>query len=173
MVASKSEPSHLESLELSDATLKKPMDLDVYRCMAAAGVDKHPIEDDDLASLDGAMKYVHTEILTEHLQNPIREFRKYNIDVITRHRMKIQNPATVLGTANAVQGEFGQFITYDFGEATNPAQIPMLQDQALVFLSSLTVVLASFAFHSRFHWNRVTSWGCNLAQPFGSKHAAC
>ena len=117
--------------KLGDAVLEgAPLEMDFYRSMAEAAVDTHPMEDDDIADMCGALKYVHTEILTEHLQSPIRQTRKYSIDVITRHRMKIKNPVTILKTPNALQGEFGQFITYDFGKATNPAQLPMIQDQA-------------------------------------------
>lgn len=117
--------------KLGDAVLDgAPLEMDFYRSMAEAAVDTHPMEDDDIADMCGALKYVHTEILTEHLQSPIRQTRKYSIDVITRHRMKIKNPRTILKTPNALQGEFGQFITYDFGKATNPAQLPMIQDQA-------------------------------------------
>lgn len=131
-VANTAEPKTVPKANagLSSSMLKKAFDIDVFRCMAAAGVDTHPMEDDDIASLDGAIKYVHTEILTEHLQNPIRDTRKYNIDVVTRHRMKVLNPDTILGTPHAVQGEFGQFITYDFGKATNPDQMPIIQEQA-------------------------------------------
>ncbi|CAK9026228.1 unnamed protein product [Durusdinium trenchii] len=130
-VANTAEPKTVPKANagLSSSMLKKAFDIDVFRCMAAAGVDAHPMEDDDIASLDGAIKYVHTEILTEHLQNPIRDTRKYNIDVVTRHRMKVLNPDTILGTPHAVQGEFGQFITYDFGKATNPDQMPIIQEQ--------------------------------------------
>ena len=104
-------------------------DFDIYRCMAGSAVDTHAMEDDDIADLTGALKYVHTEILTEHLQSPIRQTRKYGIDVVTRHRMKFKNPSTVQKTPNALQGEFSQFVTYDFGKATNPAQMPIIKEQ--------------------------------------------
>ena len=117
---------------MNDDVLEHPQDFDVYRCMAAAAVDTHPMEDDDIADLAGAVKYVHTEILTEHLQSPIRQTRKYAIDAVTRHRMKFKNPSTVQGTTHALQGEFSQFVTYDFGQATNPAQLPIIQEQAWI-----------------------------------------
>lgn len=110
--------------------LKTAMSLDVYRSMAGSAVDTHFMADDDIADLTGAIKYVHTEILTEHLQSPIRQTRKYGIDVVTRHRMQFKNPSTVLKTSNALQGEFSQFVTYDFGQATNPAQFPVIKEQA-------------------------------------------
>ena len=110
--------------------LDEPMSFDVYRCMAAAAVDTHPMEDDDLADLAGAIKYVHTEILTEHLQSPIRTSRKYHVDAITAHRFRIKNPSTILHRSDALQGEFGAFVTYDWGKATNPAQLPMIADKA-------------------------------------------
>ena len=45
-------------------------DFDIYRCMAGSAVDTHAMEDDDIADLTGALKYVHTEILTETLAEP-------------------------------------------------------------------------------------------------------
>ena len=104
-------------------------DFDIYRCMAGSAVDTHAMDDDDIADLTGALKYVRTEILTEHLQSPIRQTRKYGIDVVTRHRIKFKNPSTVQKTPNALQGEFSQFVTYDFGKATNPAQMPIIKEQ--------------------------------------------
>ena len=117
-------------LKVSQALLDSPMSFDVYRCMAAAAVDTHPMEDDDIADLAGAIKYVHTEILTEHLQSPIRTGRKYHVDAITAHRFRIKNPRTILHQADALQGEFGAFVTYDWGQATNPAQLPMIANKA-------------------------------------------
>ena len=118
------------SLKVSKTLLDAPMSFDVYRCMAAAAVDTHPMEDDDIADLAGAIKYVHTEILTEHLQSPIRTSRKYHVDAITAHRFRIKNPSTILHKPDALQGEFGAFVTYDWGKATNPAQIPMIAEKA-------------------------------------------
>ena len=118
------------ALKESPTLLDKPMSFDVYRCMAAAAVDTHPMEDDDIADLAGAIKYVHTEILTEHLQSPIRTSRKYHVDAITAHRFRIKNPSTILHRSDALQGEFGAFVTYDWGKATNPAQLPMIADKA-------------------------------------------
>ncbi|CAJ1336035.1 unnamed protein product [Effrenium voratum] len=151
--------------ELGDAVLDTPMTLDVYRCMAAAAVDTHPFEDDDIADLTGALKYVHTEILTEHLQSPIRTTRKYAIDAFTVHRLRIKNPKTVLHTTKALQGEFSQFVTYDFGQATNPAQLPMLAEQGdFVGIAPCTDLHCDVRFPSQrpYSWLSLGNWCPNL-----------
>ncbi|CAE8726659.1 unnamed protein product [Polarella glacialis] len=102
------------------------LSFDIFRSMAAAAVDTHPMEDDDVADLGGVLKYVHTEILTEHLQNPLRINRKYDIDSLAAHRYKIKNTQELLNSDVQTQGEFGQFVTFDWGQATNTAQLPML-----------------------------------------------
>lgn len=101
--------------------------IDLYRAMEGAAVDVLPIEDDNMADLGGVMKYIHTEIIVEHGGDPLRKARKYNIDVITRHRYKVKNSEKVIRGEIMGMGEFGPFVTYDWGQATNLDQIPMLQ----------------------------------------------
>jgi len=108
----------------------KPADVlyfDMYRAMASSAVDSHLMEDDDMADLGGVIKYIHTEILTEHMGDPLRTSRKYNIDVLTRHRYKIHNTDKLLKSPVMAQAEFGQFVTYDWGQATNTQQMAMFQ----------------------------------------------
>ncbi|CAE7569011.1 unnamed protein product [Symbiodinium natans] len=153
------------ALKESPTLLDKPMSFDVYRCMAAAAVDTHPMEDDDIADLAGAIKYVHTEILTEHLQSPIRTSRKYHVDAITAHRFRIKNPSTILHRSDALQGEFGAFVTYDWGKATNPAQLPMIADKGnFVGIAPCTNLHCDVRFprHMPYSWLSLGNWCPNL-----------
>lgn len=152
--------------QMTDEVLEEAQDFDIYRCMAGSAVDTHAMEDDDIADLTGALKYVHTEILTEHLQSPIRQTRKYGIDVVTRHRMKFKNPSTVQKTPNALQGEFSQFVTYDFGKATNPAQLPMIKEQGdFVGIAPCTDLKCDVRFPSPkpYSWLSMGNWCPNLS----------
>lgn len=102
--------------------------IDIFRAMSEADVDKYFVEDDDIADLGGVLKYVHTETIAEHLLPPLRQRRKYDIDCITRHRYKVRNPPALLGPGGPKEKvDFGQFVTYDYGVATNLAQIPMIK----------------------------------------------
>lgn len=95
------------------------IEMDLYRAMAGAAVGKNREENDDLADLYGALKYVHTEAITEHaLSPPTRTTRKNNIDVISKFRFKIKNTAQLLGTQHSQAVDFGPFQAYDNGEAT-------------------------------------------------------
>jgi len=99
--------------------------IDIFRAMKCSNTDSWTTEDDDMADLGGVTKYIHTEILTEHLLDPFRPDRKYSIGCLRRQRYRILNPPELLSSAAVL--DFGQFVTYDFGVATNPAQIGMLQ----------------------------------------------
>lgn len=100
--------------------------LDTFRAMKTSEVQHYPLEDDDIADLGGVLKYVHTEAIMEHLLPPDRRERKYGLDCITQHRFKIRNPPALL-TSGGNHVDFGQFVTYDYGVATNSAQHPMIQ----------------------------------------------
>mmetsp|Transcript_81356 Transcript_81356/g.264014 ORF Transcript_81356/g.264014 Transcript_81356/m.264014 type:complete len:810 (-) Transcript_81356:34-2463(-) len=97
-------------------------------CVAAKLVVVLPCGLDDMADLGGAIKYIHTEMLTEHYADPLRTTRKYGIDVLTRKRYKIKNTEALLKSPQQAMGEFGQFVTYDWGQATNPGQYAMFKD---------------------------------------------
>jgi hypothetical protein len=99
--------------------------IDMFRAMQASAAEQEETMDDDVADLGGDLKYVHTELITEHLADPLRLSRKYNIDCIRRQRYKIRNPTSMSNATDFV--DFGPFITFDFGMATNPAQVPLLQ----------------------------------------------
>uniref|UniRef100_A0A7S0B9M5 Apple domain-containing protein n=1 Tax=Pyrodinium bahamense TaxID=73915 RepID=A0A7S0B9M5_9DINO len=94
--------------------------MDLFRAMPAAVASAQPTEDNDLADVGGVLKYIHTELLTEHLGDPLRKQRKYNIDSIRKQRFKLRNPDSLLQSTPFP--DFGPFVTYDWGEATNKAQ---------------------------------------------------
>ena len=102
--------------------VSKVLEFDIYRAMPASGVDMHPLEDDDVADLGGVLKYIVTEIIIESQGNPHRDSRKYGINSINRHRFKIRNPDALLASDHVAYGEFGQFVTYDWGKASNLGQ---------------------------------------------------
>lgn len=101
--------------------------IDIFRAMKAAAADDQESLDDDMADILGDVKYVHTELLTEHLLDPARQSRKYDIDCIRKQRYVFRNPAALVGSGQSPLQDFGPFITYDFGVATNPDQVATLQ----------------------------------------------
>jgi hypothetical protein len=108
--------------------VNKVVEFDIYRAMVASGLDMHPMEDDDVADLGGVLKYIITEIIVESQGNPDRSTRKYGINSITKHRFKLRNPDALLENSEHVAyGEFGQFVTYDWGKASNLDQEYMLK----------------------------------------------
>jgi len=100
--------------------------LDLFRAVPGAVADGNLTEDNDLADLAGVLKYLHTEILTEHLGDPGRTSRKYGIDSIRRQRLAIRNPDVLLSSTPVP--DFGRFVTYDFGEATNKAEWSLFEE---------------------------------------------
>jgi len=117
-------PSQVDSVD--SGTTDPVIVLDTFRAMRSSQVERSPVENDDLADLGGVLKYVHTEAIMEHLLPPDRRERKYGLDCITRHRFKIRNPEALLTQGNNMV-DFGQFITYDYGVATNPIQQSVIQ----------------------------------------------
>ena len=107
--------------------LSKVTEVDIYRAMEASQVDMHPLEDDNVADLGGVLKYIVTEIIVESRGNPSRTTRKYDINSISQHRFKVRNPDALLESSKVAYGEFGQFVTYDSGRATNKDQEDMLK----------------------------------------------
>jgi len=105
---------------------RNAIEMDFFRAMNGAKVGVFTLEDNDLASLIGTLKYVHTEVLAEHLIGPpARTSRKYGIDVIARSRFSVLNPSSLLSpTSGLVRNvDFGPFVTFDSGVATNTGQL--------------------------------------------------
>ncbi|CAK9054708.1 Hypothetical protein SCF082_LOCUS29669 [Durusdinium trenchii] len=85
------------------------------------GKETLPVSNNNLADVLGVLRYVHQEVIVEHVAgNPERETRKYDIDAFAHYRMKIRNPDTILKDPSkmAIPG-FGGFGAFDFGVATS------------------------------------------------------
>lgn len=83
-----------------------------------------------MADLVGAMKYVHSEVIAEHtIADFDRKLRKYSIDTIARWRILFQNPGVITGMNQApmIFADFGPFITFDYGQATNLEPLQLLE----------------------------------------------
>eukprot|EP00428_Durinskia_dybowskii_P034309 CAMPEP_0170262948 /NCGR_PEP_ID=MMETSP0116_2-20130129/31357_1 /TAXON_ID=400756 /ORGANISM="Durinskia baltica, Strain CSIRO CS-38" /LENGTH=512 /DNA_ID=CAMNT_0010514017 /DNA_START=54 /DNA_END=1590 /DNA_ORIENTATION=- len=107
------------------------LELDLFRAMPQVGIGKWPLQNFNLASEAGVIKYVHTEVIAEHiLGSPERTTRKYGVDAIARIRFKIRNPGSLLSPSNhlVTQVDFGPFVTYDSGVATNPQTQEFIKD---------------------------------------------
>lgn len=97
--------------------------VDLYRAMTKPqdGKETLPVSNNNLADVLGVLRYVHQEVIVEHVAgNPERETRKYDIDAFAHYRMKIRNPDTILKDPSkmAIPG-FGGFGAFDFGVATS------------------------------------------------------
>lgn len=105
---------------------------EIYMYRATKDPTKNPyvMENVDMADLVGAMKYVHSEVIAEHtISIPDRTARKYNIDTIARWRVLVQNPGVITGMNQApmIFADFGPFITFDYGQATNEEPRKLLE----------------------------------------------
>lgn len=92
--------------------------LDMYRALDSTMQD-YKIENQNLADLSGALKYVHTEILPESVINDdTRPTRRYGIDVIMKRRFKVRNNLGLLDSQWRREPGFGPFVAFDWGQAT-------------------------------------------------------
>jgi len=96
--------------------------VDMYRAMQkpSDGKETNRVSNNNLADILGVLRYVHQEIIVEHVAgNPERTSRKYEIDAFGHYRMKVRNPDTILKDPSkmAIPG-FGGFGAFDFGVAT-------------------------------------------------------
>lgn len=114
-------PVTTAAAEAEDA--RPVLEFDFYRAMPAAGTGKWTFQNFNLASTAGCIKYVQTEVIAEHIIGDAeRTSRKYGIDTVAKVHFKVKNPSSVLMTQNQLvnQVDFGPFVTYDYGIATNP-----------------------------------------------------
>lgn len=94
--------------------------LPMYRATEGASV-RWTLENNDLADAGGVLKYMHTEIVVEHEQNPSRTTRKHNIDVVAQLDFRVKNSPALLADGHMrTHHAFGPFVTYDRGRSTNP-----------------------------------------------------
>jgi hypothetical protein len=95
--------------------------IEIYMYRASGPTSDYSLGNVDMADIRGVLKYVHTEAIAEStLGNTARTKRKYNIDRITQYRMWIKNPGSIVNHQDNVQAvDFGAYMTYDYGQATN------------------------------------------------------
>jgi len=101
------------------------VEVDFYRAMRSIDVGKHTLENNDIASLVGVLKYIHTEVIAEHMVSPpSRPARKYAIDVIAKAKFSVRNPSSLLSLSSGLgqHVDFGPYVTFDSGVATNRNQ---------------------------------------------------
>lgn len=97
--------------------------VDLYRAMAKPpdGKETNPVSNNNLADVMGVLRYVHQEVIVEHVAgDPERPSRKYGIDSFGHYRMKIRNPDSILKDPSklAMPG-FGRYGAFDYGVATS------------------------------------------------------
>mmetsp|Transcript_55232 Transcript_55232/g.103555 ORF Transcript_55232/g.103555 Transcript_55232/m.103555 type:complete len:645 (-) Transcript_55232:74-2008(-) len=97
--------------------------VDMYRAMQKpkGGKETNPVSNNNLADVMGVLRYVHQEVIVEHVAgDPERTSRKYNIDSFAHYRMKVRNPDSILKDPSklAMPG-FGRYGAFDYGVATS------------------------------------------------------
>jgi len=94
------------------------IDVDFFRAMGNGDPNAFPLENDDVAELPGVLKYIHTEVIPEHIMgHPARSTREYAIDRIVKWRFKVQNtPGLLQNAGHSV--DFGPYMAFDRGQNT-------------------------------------------------------
>lgn len=147
------------------------IEVDFYRAMAQADIGAYELGNNDLASLAGVLKYVHTEAIAEHqIAQPDRTARKYGIDVIAKYPFHIKNPEAVVDPTDVQvrQVDFGRYMTFDHGVATNVVQQPYVAEYG-DFVGVQHQVDQRFAYEDPYYWYSISGFCPNL--PFGEKGA--
>lgn len=139
------------------------IELDMYRAMASSGLS-YPTEDNNLADIVGALKYVATEVIVEgQIGNFTRTARKYDIDTILKSRYWVLNPPLVLApeTLKLMHQDFGPYMAFDNGVATNlPNQGDIANLGDIVGIQSQQDV--RFPTDIPFYWASVSGFCPNL-----------
>merc|ERR1719188_1453769 len=137
--------------------------VDLYRAMRSRDVGAYPIQNFNLASIAGASKYIHTDVITEHLTDPERKERRNGIDSIARMRFKVKNPSRVVAPASpmATQMDFGPFVLYDSGAATNPRSHALIQEYGS-YVGVQLQTDARWPYTEPYVWFSVTGWCPNM-----------
>eukprot|EP00405_Crypthecodinium_cohnii_P013462 CAMPEP_0206459226 /NCGR_PEP_ID=MMETSP0324_2-20121206/24053_1 /ASSEMBLY_ACC=CAM_ASM_000836 /TAXON_ID=2866 /ORGANISM="Crypthecodinium cohnii, Strain Seligo" /LENGTH=643 /DNA_ID=CAMNT_0053930743 /DNA_START=62 /DNA_END=1993 /DNA_ORIENTATION=+ len=95
--------------------------LDMYRAMAKSDIGQYPLENDNLASLAGVLKYL-ANVVREEGQDANREGRSKGIDTVIRTRVKVKNPSFDLDNAaqyKRLHTDFGPYAVFDYGQSVN------------------------------------------------------
>jgi hypothetical protein len=139
------------------------IDIDFFRAMGSRDANAFTEEDDDLADLTGVIKYIHTEVIAEHIiGNPDRTTRKYGIDVIINWRFKLQNTPGLLQNAGH-NVDFGNFLAFDLGQDTD---VSLLGDKTIQqwgdYVGIQNQVDARYPTMGPFYWFDVSGFCPNL-----------
>lgn len=120
----------LSGVTSANGYVEKVREVYMYRATKDPQKSPYVLENVDMADLVGAMKYVHSEVIAEHtIADFDRKLRKYSIDTIGRWRILFQNPGVITGMNQApmIFADFGPFITFDYGQATNKEPLQLLE----------------------------------------------
>eukprot|EP00443_Scrippsiella_acuminata_P050411 CAMPEP_0115417238 /NCGR_PEP_ID=MMETSP0271-20121206/24022_1 /TAXON_ID=71861 /ORGANISM="Scrippsiella trochoidea, Strain CCMP3099" /LENGTH=976 /DNA_ID=CAMNT_0002841621 /DNA_START=32 /DNA_END=2965 /DNA_ORIENTATION=- len=140
------------------------LDIDFYRATESAGIDKWLLQNMNLASVEGMTKYFHTEAIAEHVIGDVeRKTRKYGIDAFTKVRFKVKNPRSVVATSSSIlnQVDFGPFVTFDFGVATNPDTQTLIRTHG-GFVGVQQQQDPRWPYSTPYYWFSITGWCPNV-----------
>lgn len=85
----------------------------------SSGKETRNMTNNNLADIQGVLRYLHQEIVVEHAQgDPQRTERKYGIDSIARYRVSVRNPNSIDAKA-PILGFSPAFTAFDYGVTTN------------------------------------------------------
>eukprot|EP00418_Pyrodinium_bahamense_P074777 CAMPEP_0179080472 /NCGR_PEP_ID=MMETSP0796-20121207/36169_1 /TAXON_ID=73915 /ORGANISM="Pyrodinium bahamense, Strain pbaha01" /LENGTH=567 /DNA_ID=CAMNT_0020777827 /DNA_START=307 /DNA_END=2010 /DNA_ORIENTATION=- len=146
------------------ARCRPPIEVYLYRAMTGSHVGLYTLENNNLASLVGVLKYIHTEVIAEHtISPPDRLTRKYSIDVIATSKFAVKNPSSLLSPENSfVQYvDFGPFVTFDIGVATNSIQLEYIKRFGS-FVGVQDQRDVRFAYDDPYYWFSVNGFCPNL-----------
>jgi hypothetical protein len=139
------------------------VDIDFFRAMGNRDANAFTEENDDMADLTGVIKYIHTEVIAEHIiGNPDRNARKYGIDVIVNWRFKLQNTPGLLQNAGH-NVDFGNFLAFDLGQDTD---VSLMGDKTVQqwgdYVGIQNQVDARYPTMGNFYWFDVSGFCPNL-----------
>mmetsp|Transcript_38689 Transcript_38689/g.97249 ORF Transcript_38689/g.97249 Transcript_38689/m.97249 type:complete len:810 (-) Transcript_38689:212-2641(-) len=139
------------------------LDIDLYRAMQSEGINQWPLQNVNLASVDGVTKYLHTEVIAEHVVGDSeRNQRKYGIDAFAKIRFKVKNPSSVVTNRSIVtQVNFGPFVTFDSGKATNPLTQTLIKAHG-GFVGVQKQQDPRWPYRTPYYWFSVTGWCPNV-----------
>uniref|UniRef100_A0A7S4RN14 Uncharacterized protein n=1 Tax=Alexandrium monilatum TaxID=311494 RepID=A0A7S4RN14_9DINO len=152
------------AVALTTAAASDVIEMDFFRAMEGSKVGVFTLENDNLASLVGVLKYVHTEVIAEHSISPDdRPKRKYSIDAIMKSRFHVKNPPSLLSPTSGMSHnvDFGGYVTYDEGVATNNVQLQHIQTYG-GYVGVQEQRDVRFAYEDPYYWYSVSGFCPNL-----------
>lgn len=121
-------------------------------------------ENNNLADIMGTFRYLHQEVLPEHLQNQQRTARKYEIGAILRYRMRWKPTVDLLSSDLQTLPGFGQYMAFDEGLVSSSDSLKLivqLGDIVGVNLGEFPAVNC-VAYDTRWYWYSVSGYCPNL-----------